>query len=152
MRRLEEIENPYYSPAHGDRPDNPRYIAALRDVNESPIAMLLERGTINMAQAEAGFLFRAAYEALHGGYSSELKEAVDGGISEQWSERQERGSRKLREAHSRLTALEYTVVHSVAAERQSIRRTAKLISRSRPKTTGLLIAGLENLCSLWGMS
>lgn len=79
---LSEIDNPLHNPAHDGENWNPRKITGLRNMRESALVTLEQRGLVNEAQARAGDRFRSIWEALGGAGAGSFdysREPVDGG-------------------------------------------------------------------------
>ena len=79
---LSEIDNPLHNPAHDGEIWNPKKITGLRNMKESALVTLEQRGALDEAQAAAGNRFRSIWEALGGSGAGSFdysREPVDGG-------------------------------------------------------------------------
>lgn len=76
------VDNPLYNRAHDGETWNPKHVTGLRNVRESALVTLEQRGLLDDAQIKAGDRFRTIWESLGGSGAGSFdysREPVDGG-------------------------------------------------------------------------
>lgn len=116
---LSDIENPLHNPAHDGETWNPKRTTGVKNMRESALVTLEQRGSIDDAQVKAGEKFRMIWEALGGAGAGSFdysREPVDGGGPRSaLSDRQIQAGIDLAECR-RVLGIGYDVMVKVAGE------------------------------------
>jgi hypothetical protein len=149
----EEVENPFWNRPQDGETTNPRKITAIRNIKESPIALMAAKKQLDSYHLEAASKFRSAYEALVGSGAGSFdysREPVDGGgARDPITERQLVAGHTLKEARQLLGVRAYAVVSKVAGEGVYIKDMAST-HKERVTIGEYLRHALSDLAELWG--
>lgn len=125
---LSEIDNPLYNRAHDGETWNPKRIVGVKNLKESALVILEQRGLINDAQVRAGERFRRIWEALGGAGAGSFdysREPVDGGGPRSaLSDRQIQAGIDLADCR-RVLGIGYDVMVKVAGEGRAVSELAQ---------------------------
>ncbi len=120
---LSEIENPLHNPAYDGESWNPKKITGLRNMKESALVTLEQRGLLDEAQTKAGDRFRMIWEALGGAGAGSFdysREPVDGGGPRSaLSDRQIQAGIDLADCR-RVLGIGYDIMVKVAGEGKAV--------------------------------
>jgi len=120
---LSEIDNPLHNPAHDGEAWNPKKITGLKNMRESALVTLEQRGALDEAQTAAGNRFRAIWEALGGAGAGSFdysREPVDGGGPRSaLSDRQIQAGIDLADCR-RVLGIGYDIMVKVAGEGRAV--------------------------------
>jgi hypothetical protein len=118
-----EIDNPLHNPAHDGESWNPKKITGLKNMKESALVTLEQRGLLNEAQVAAGNRFRSIWEALGGSGAGSFdysREPVDGGGPRSaLSDRQIQAGIDLADCR-RILGIGYDIMVKVAGEGKAV--------------------------------
>jgi hypothetical protein len=120
---LSEVENPLYNPAHDGENWNPKKITGIKNMKESALVTLEQRGALDPAQVKAGERFRTVWESLGGagaGSFDYTREPVDGGGPRSaLSDRQIQAGIDLADCR-RVLGIGYDIMVKVAGEGRAV--------------------------------
>ncbi|MBD8651502.1 hypothetical protein IFT66_10470 [Rhizobium sp. CFBP 13726] len=123
MPVLDEIDNPLHNPAHDGEHWNPKKVTGIKNLKESALVTLEQRGSIDQAQVKAGERFRTIWESLGGAGAGSFdysRELVDGGGPRSaLSDRQIQAGIDLADCR-RVLGIGYDVMVKVAGEGRAV--------------------------------
>lgn len=120
---LAQIDNPLHNPAHDGETWNPKRVSGLKNLRESALVTMEQRGLLDDAQIKAGNRFRAVWEALGGSGAGSFdysREPVDGGGPRSaLSDRQVQAGIDLADCR-RVLGIGYDIMVKVAGEGKAV--------------------------------
>lgn len=150
-----DVDNPYFSRAHGVSSTNPRKVRVSKNLLESAVETLYARGRLDEAQKRAADRFRATWEACGGAGSGAMdysRTVVDGGgARDPLNERQVDAGRTLRDCRVLLGARNYELVSKVCGQGLSLQDIER-DQRARLTMADNLRASLDDLARQWGLA